>query len=120
MKVSIIIPTYNRSSYIVQTLNSFINQDIGLESYEIIICDNNSTDETEFVVKNFINLNSSHKIYYIKESRQGVHFARNTASKFAKGDFLYFTDDDMIANSTTLSELLILFKINSLVSKFAL
>lgn len=113
MKVSVIIPTYNRSKFIIHTLNSFIKQDIGSNLYEIIICDNNSIDDTEFIINDFIKANHSHNIFYIQEKRQGVHFARNTASKIANGEFLYFTDDDMIANENTLSELLKLFSIDS-------
>ena len=50
MFVSIIIPTYNRAHSIAYTLNSFLAQDYPGENYEIIVCDNNSTDNVKEVV----------------------------------------------------------------------
>lgn len=116
MVISIIIPTYNRSHLIELTLESFIKQNFRKEDFEIIISNNNSTDNTEKVVRNFIEKNSSFNIRYILESRQGVHFARNTAAKLAKGEFLYFTDDDMIADPDALKELLYLFSLDEKVA----
>lgn len=116
MVISIIIPTYNRSHLIELTLESFIKQNFRKEDFEIIISNNNSTDNTEKVVQNFIEKNSSFNIRYILESRQGVHFARNTAAKLAKGEFLYFTDDDMIADPDALKELLYLFSLDEKVA----
>lgn len=116
MVISIIIPTYNRSHLIELTLESFIKQNFRKEDFEIIISNNNSTDNTEKVVQNFIEKNSSFNIRYILESRQGVHFARNTAAKLAKGEFLYFTDDDMIADPDALKELLYLFSLDQKVA----
>ncbi len=109
MVISIIIPTYNRSHLIELTLESFLKQNFKKEDYEIIISNNNSTDNTEELVQRFIKNNSSYNIRYLLESRQGVHYARNSAAKLAKGEFLYFTDDDMIAEPDALSELLYLF-----------
>jgi glycosyltransferase involved in cell wall biosynthesis len=48
-------------------------------------------------------------IQYIFEGRQGVHYARNTAAKASKGEVLYFTDDDMIADRYLLKNLLKVF-----------
>ncbi len=116
MVISIVIPTYNRSHLIELTLESFIKQNFRKEDFEIIVSNNNSTDNTEKVVQNFIEKNSSFNIRYILESRQGVHFARNTAAKLAKGEFLYFTDDDMIADPDALKELLYLFSLDDKVA----
>lgn len=113
MVVSVIIPTYNRSHLIELTLDSFIRQNFRKEDFEIIISNNNSTDNTEEVVKRFIEKNSSFNLKYIVESRQGVHFARNSAAKLAKGEYLYFTDDDMIAEPDALKELLYLFSLDT-------
>jgi glycosyltransferase involved in cell wall biosynthesis len=77
--------------------------------YEIIISNNNSTDSTEELVRSYIEKYSG-RIKYIKEPRQGVHFARNSAAKIANGEILYFTDDDMIADSNLLSEIIKVFE----------
>jgi len=104
-KVSVIIPSYNRGSVITKTLNSFFNQTF--KDFEIIVVDNNSTDNTKEVV------NSIPNVRYVLEERQGVHWARNRGALEAKGDILYFTDDDMEADSKLLEEIIKVFDIDS-------
>jgi glucosyl-dolichyl phosphate glucuronosyltransferase len=116
MLVSIIIPTHNRSQFILLTLDSFIKQNFNKDNFEIIVADNNSSDGTADIVQSFINEHTEHKITYFLESRQGAHFARNAASKKAIGEFLYFADDDMIADPNLLNELLFLFSLDSKVA----
>ncbi|MDQ3022538.1 MAG: glycosyltransferase family 2 protein [Bacteroidota bacterium] len=76
--VSIIIPTYNRSKFLGTTLESCINQTYPKEFFEIIVSDNNSTDNTKEVVELW-QKRSDVPIKYILEPRQGAHFARHTA-----------------------------------------
>jgi glucosyl-dolichyl phosphate glucuronosyltransferase len=106
-KVSIIIPTYNRGPYIRQTIESFISQDY--PTFELIVCNNKSTDDTANVLKEF---QSNPKVKLLFEERQGFHFARNFAAKQADGEILYFTDDDMIATPNLLSELVKVFELD--------
>jgi len=112
--VSIIIPTYNRSHLLPQTLNSFIFQNFPSSSYEIIVADNNSTDRTQEVVAHYID-SASVSVRYIFEQRQGVHYARNSAAIVAKGDILYFTDDDMVAEPDLLKYLISVFSLDPLI-----
>lgn len=106
-KISVIIPTYNRSSLIVDTIESFLGQDY--QNFEVIVCNNNSIDNTQEVLKTYL---SNSKVRLLLEQRPGVHFARNTAAKFASGDLLYFTDDDMIATPNLLSEIVKIFDLD--------
>ena len=63
MKVSIIIPTYNDSKYILKTLDSVTDQT--MTDYEVIVVDDGSTDETKEVVENYIDgKNLNNKIRY--------------------------------------------------------
>ena len=110
MEISVIIPTFNRSKSLVRTLKSFLNQAEMDNQYEIIVSDNNSTDNTKENVLDFISKNKSTKIRYHFEPDQGVHFARNSAAKVSTGRILYFTDDDIEADSYLLKELFSLFK----------
>ena len=110
MEISIIIPTFNRAQSLIRTLSSFISQVEMDEKYEIIVSDNNSTDETKEAVLDFISKNRSTKIRYHFEPEQGVHFARNSAAKVSKGKILYFTDDDMEADDDCIKEIYSLFK----------
>jgi glucosyl-dolichyl phosphate glucuronosyltransferase len=110
-KISVIIPTYNRGTLIVDTIESFLCQDY--QNFEIIVCDNNSTDKTQNLLEPYF---SNSKIRLIFEQRQGVHFARNTAAKCASGDLLYFTDDDMLATPNLLSEIVKVFDLDESVA----
>ncbi len=115
-KISVIIPTYNRSKYIYKTLESFVNQNYPKNLYEIIIADNNSTDDTRSVVEEFIKSVQQPHCLYLYEERQGVHFARNTAAKNAQNELLYFTDDDMIADVNLLTEIIKPFQYDEMVA----
>jgi glycosyltransferase involved in cell wall biosynthesis len=91
--VSVIIPTYNRAKMLPITLDSFLNQDYPRDRYEIIVANNNSTDDTQKVLDAYGSREAQFRSFM--ESRQGVHYARNSAARIARGDILYFTDDDM-------------------------
>ncbi len=106
-KISVIIPTYNRKSLIVDTIESFLGQDY--QNFEVIVCNNNSTDNTQEVLEAYL---GNSKVSLLFEERSGVHFARNTAAKCASGDILYFTDDDMIATPNLLSEIVKIFDLD--------
>jgi len=110
-KVSIIIPTYNRAPLLGITLNSFIDLNYPKDHYEIIVADNNSTDNTKNIVDAFIQKGYAN-IRYFFEPRQGVHYARNSAAKIAQYELLYFTDDDMIADINLMKELVKVFDFN--------
>lgn len=106
--VSVIIPTYNRSEMLCCTVNSFLIQNYPPDRYEIIIADNNSTDTTREVSTKYVGT-SNVSVKYLFEQHQGVHYARNSAAKKARGEILYFTDDDMIADQALLHELMKIF-----------
>lgn len=99
MKLSIIICSYNRANYIEAAFDSLYNQSSGLESFETIIVDNNSTDNTADVFKQWRASHANGNFTYLTESKQGASFARNTGAANAKGQWLCFMDDDAIANS---------------------
>lgn len=103
---SIIVPTYNRAHLLGNTLNSLIN--INYERYEIIVVDDGSTDNTEEIVKPYINERLS---YYKKENGERA-VARNFGARKAKGDYVNFFDSDDIAlkNHLNLANALILDK----------
>jgi glycosyltransferase involved in cell wall biosynthesis len=108
--VSVIIPTYNRAKLLPITLDSFLAQDYPRDRFEIIVANNNSTDTTQQVLESYSAKQSQFKS--ILESRQGVHYARNSAARIARGEILYFTDDDMIADSKLLTELVQVFNLD--------
>jgi len=86
-KVSVIIPTYNRSEYVTQAIDSVLAQTY--TDYEIIVVDDGSTDKTREVLEPYMD-----KITYIYQENTGVSAARNTGIKIAKGVWLAFLDSD--------------------------
>jgi glycosyltransferase involved in cell wall biosynthesis len=98
MILSIVICSYNRASYISEALDSLYHQSAGLQNFEAIIVDNNSTDNTADVFKNWRASHTNGSFTYLTETKQGASFARNTGAAYAKGQWLCFMDDDAIAN----------------------
>jgi len=73
------------------------------------VVDNNSNDQTGELIKEW-EKQTGGLVRYFFEPRQGSHFARNGVVKYAKGELLYFTDDDMIADSGMLTAFVRLFQ----------
>lgn len=90
--VSVIIPTYNRSKYLGESLDSVISQKLppGWQM-EILVVDDGSTDNTASVIKPYIT--QGIKYYKIKHSGSPA-IARNYAIKKAKGSLIAFQDSD--------------------------
>lgn len=107
--ISVVICTYNRAVYLPEALGSLYNQTISKEQFEVIVVNNNSTDNTEQVCKDFIANHADGLFYYTNETEQGASFARNTGALIAKGEFLCFMDDDAIAKSDYLAQILAFF-----------
>lgn len=97
MTLSIIICSYNRASYISDALDSLYLQTAGLNAFEAIIVDNNSTDNTVEVFSQWRSKHLDGSFTYLTESKQGASFARNTGAAVAKGAWLCFMDDDAVA-----------------------
>ena len=94
-KISVIIPVYNEEKYILKTLRAIISQDY--KNYEIIIVNNNSTDDSESLIKYFIETTpTSIEITYLKEYRQGTNYARECGRRYATGDIIALLDADCL------------------------
>ncbi|MEX1052520.1 MAG: glycosyltransferase family A protein [Patescibacteria group bacterium] len=89
MKVSVVIPVFNEEKYIGQCLDSLTKQ-TELPN-EIIIVDNNCTDKTISIAKKY-------KVKIVKESKQGISYARNKGYNQARGDIIARCDADCILN----------------------
>ena len=84
--VSLVIPAYNEESHLAACLESIARQTI--PPLEVIVVDNNSTDQTAAIAARypFVTL--------LRESRQGVVYARDTGFDAAHGDIIGRTDAD--------------------------
>jgi cellulose synthase/poly-beta-1,6-N-acetylglucosamine synthase-like glycosyltransferase len=96
--VSIIIPVHNGRDTIDQCIESLLSQEYPHDSYEIIVVDNNSNDNTSQVVK-------SYPVKLLFEKKQSAYAARNTGVRQARGDFVAFTDADCVTDPKWLFQL---------------
>lgn len=106
MKVEIIICTYNRADKLRNAIQSILNAEIPENaSVRLTIVDNNSTDNTESVTREFSENNSGMEIKYLFEKKQGKSHALNTAIRHITGDLIAFSDDDQIVDALYLEEM---------------
>lgn len=89
LKVSIIIPTFNRAKKLESALVSVIGQTY--ENFEILVVDDGSTDNTKEVVDSF---SDNRIIYFKKPNEKHPSIARNYALEYVKGDYVAFLDSD--------------------------
>lgn len=108
--ISIVICTYNRADYIFDALESLRNQTISKKAFEVIIVNNNSTDNTETICKQYIQQFADYQFFYLNECQQGSSFARNSGASIAKSPLLCFMDDDAIANVDYLQRIVLFFE----------
>lgn len=92
--VSVVISTFNRCDVLRGALESLMEQDTGDASYEVIVVDNNSTDQTKSVVDYYRDCGRAN-IHYFFEEKQGVSHARNKGISVAQAQLIAFMDDDV-------------------------
>ncbi len=107
MKISVIIVTRNRQSELLHCLGSLVAQSVPLD--ELIIVDNNSTDDTRKVVNNF-KRNTSIPVRYVMEKRTGYPIVYNRGLKEAQHPWVAFIDDDCVADSEWLAAIKVALK----------
>ena len=91
--VSVIIPCYNATHTIVNTLNSLERQKY--KDFEVIVINDGSADNLDKTIKKY-RFYSSLTINYIEQNNSGVSVARNTGLDNAKGEYIVFLDSDDI------------------------
>ncbi len=90
--ISIIIPTYQRTQYLFDTVFSILAQEKGNDELEISIIDNEpleNAEKSQFCKNNHL--------IYIHEPRPGLHNSRHTGARHAIGEILIYVDDDIRA-----------------------
>lgn len=107
--ISVIISTYNRQAYIITCLRCLAKQTLSKARYEVVIVDNNCTDNTARLVKDFLNANADLPFRYVLEVQKGVSFGRDRGIHEAKGDILVYLDDDAEAEPDLLANYLKFF-----------
>lgn len=97
-KVSVLIPTYNRADYLVEAIASVQSQTY--PSWELIIVDDGSTDNTREVIEQ-----CSAPIHYAYQPNRGVSAARNRAFSMSSGQYIVLLDSDDVLLPQALEKL---------------
>jgi glycosyltransferase involved in cell wall biosynthesis len=108
MNVTVAICTWNRAKLLDQTLDRMrsLRLPAGV-TWELLVVDNNCTDDTPSVVGKY---ESSLPVRRIFEPKQGHSNARNCAIDHARGDYLIWTDDDVLVEPDWLTNYLAAFR----------
>ena len=104
MTISVIIPTRNREMSLKRALDSILSLGVPNSSYEILVIDNGSTDETKKVILSFVD--KMENLKYINEPKLGLHNARHTGLLKSSNECLAFVDDDIVASSSWMKGIL--------------
>jgi glycosyltransferase involved in cell wall biosynthesis len=94
--ISVLVCTYNRAELLGGALQSLVVQTLHKSRYEVIIVDNNSTDATHEIARDYAGRYDNFKV--IREDRQGKSYACNTGIAAARGKYIAFMDDDAKAS----------------------
>src|ERR1043166_6594730 len=93
--ISAVITTYNRCERLAMALEALLEQKTGGLPYEVVVVDNNSTDNTRATIEAFIAQGHAN-LRYVFEPKQGIAYGRNAGMAAAQGDIIAFTDDDVV------------------------
>jgi len=105
IKISVVIPTHNRSKLLRRCLRSLSHQNFDKDKFEVIVIDDASNDDTAQVVKKF-QYEKFFTLNYLRlEKKLGVAAARNLGIKHAKGEIVAFTDSDCILSKNWLKNI---------------
>ena len=94
-RVSIIIPTFNRSAIVPNAIESVFRETYS--DYELIVVDDGSTDDTRDRLQEYVA-----RIKYVYQANRGVSAARNAGTKLARGEWIAFLDSDDVWHPTKL------------------
>ena len=97
--LTVIICTYNRAKYIGPLLESIAANDLLKSEYEIVLVENNCTDNTREICEAFAAVHKEVQFRYVVEPEQGLSAARNKGIKEAKGDIIVYVDDDALVDA---------------------
>jgi glycosyltransferase involved in cell wall biosynthesis len=103
LRITVAVITYNRSRFLRETLAGLVRQDYPADRWELLVIDNNSTDDTRDVVASF--MASTPTPRHVLELRQGLDHGRNRAIDEAQGDVVVLVDDDILMEPTWLGQL---------------
>jgi glycosyltransferase involved in cell wall biosynthesis len=107
--LSVVICTYNRHEFLVDCIQSIVKQTFN--GTEILIVDNFGSIKVQEIVEFFKQKDIN--IFYLFEEKKGLSYARNKGYQEAKGDWVLYLDDDIIAFDSLLDRVKELIELNT-------
>jgi glycosyltransferase involved in cell wall biosynthesis len=104
-KATIAVCSYNRSNLLQLCIKSVSEINFPKEDFEVLVVDNNSTDNTVEVCHSIPSLYPNLNFRYLVETKQGVGHARSRCAKEANGEIIAYIDDDCLADVNWLKEI---------------
>ncbi len=101
---SLVICTYNRGDVLSDTLRSYAEMRDFECQVELVVVDNNSTDQTRQIVNAFTQKHQNLAVRYLFEPQPGLSYARNTGIRESQGEIIGFVDDDVYFDPYWLKE----------------
>jgi len=92
MKLSIIVPVYNISSFIGPCLDSILKSALNPDEYEVIVVNDGSTDDSPQIIDKYASVYT--QVKSIHQNNVGLGGARNTGIKYSSGEYIWFVDGD--------------------------
>jgi len=111
IRISVVIPTHNRKHLLLQCLDSLERQSLGMDRFEVIVVDDGSTDGT---IEELRRRPRVFAFNYLRIENSGPSQARNAGTASILGEYIAFTEDDVIVDEDWLKNGLTLLESKSL------
>lgn len=95
---SVVVPAYNAGATIRLCLEALLRQSVGRETYEVLVVDDGSTDDTAEIIQRFA-------VTAIRQRNRGPAAARNHGSRLAQGEIVLFTDADCVPQADWVAQM---------------
>src|SRR5260221_5749528 len=103
LKISVVVPTYNRAETFRETLRHLAQQELDPTEYEVVVVDDGSSDHTRAVVEDWI-ARAPCRLRYIYQSNHGPGHAYNRAFEAAEAPIVLLIADDILLSPQCLKE----------------
>lgn len=101
MRLSVVLPTYNRLGQLKQVLAGLCGQTVSADSFEVVVVSDGSSDGTN---EYLTSLETPFKLVPVLQENGGVATARNNGIKTASGEIVLFIDDDVVPTPQLIAE----------------
>ena len=103
MRLTVILPTYNRAPLLARTLRGLLDQTAASDTYEVVVVDDGSKDNTAEVVGR-IETSARGRLRYLRQGNKGPAAARNLGVRESSGQVVLFTGDDCLPDRRLIEE----------------